>query len=105
MRSHFTLGGCAAAALLLVGIQPALAQLSATATISSVPNGGNFDYTIALKNTGGSDIGTFWFAWTPPGMPIEYDFLPSAPSATARLPIGSRWHPPASPATASRITT
>ena len=54
-------------------------QLGATATISSVPDGPNFDYTVSLTNIGTVNIGTFWFAWTPPGQPIEYDFLPSSP--------------------------
>ena len=58
-----------------------LAQLSATATISSVPNGGDFDYTIALKNTGGSDIGTFWFAWTRRICRSNMIFFLSAPGA------------------------
>ena len=80
----------------LVGIiaaAPGFAQLSATATISAVPDGVNFDYTISLTNTGSSNIGTFWFAWTPPGMPIEYDFLPSSPVSTSE-PTG--WAGPAS---------
>lgn len=68
-------------ALLCIAVAPAFAQLEATATISAIPDGANFDYTITLTNTGDSDIGTFWFAWTPPDMPAEYDFLPSAPFA------------------------
>ncbi|HVT82722.1 MAG TPA: PEP-CTERM sorting domain-containing protein, partial [Phycisphaerae bacterium] len=57
------------------------------------PNGPDYDYTITLHNTGTTNIGTFWFAWTPPGAPIEYDFLPSNPSATSQ-PGG--WYGPAS---------
>jgi hypothetical protein len=66
------------------GLAPAFGQLAATATISSAPNGGNFDYTIVLTDTGSTNIGTFWFAWTPPGQPIEYDFLPSLPLSASQ---------------------
>ena len=80
-------------ALLCIAIAPAFGQLAATATISAIPNGSNFDYTISLTNTGTTDIGTFWFAWTPPGMPVEYDFLPSEPFSISQ-PTG--WLGPAS---------
>ena len=80
-------------ALLCIAIAPAFGQLAATATISAIPNGPNFDYTISLTNTGTMDIGTFWFAWTPPGMPTEYDFLPSEPFSISQ-PTG--WLGPAS---------
>jgi PEP-CTERM motif len=73
---------------------PAFGELAATATISAVANGPIFNYTISLTNTGSTNIGTFWFAWTPPGMPIEYDFLPSLPFAITQ-PAG--WLGPASP--------
>jgi len=66
----------------IIGATPAFAGLSATATISSVPDGADFDYTIQLHNTSAdTPIGTFWFSWTPPDEPIEYDFLPSVPSS------------------------
>ncbi len=86
-------------ALLCLALAPAFGQLdgvsilSATATISAVPSGPNFNYTISLTNTGTMNIGTFWFAWTPPMMPIEYDFLPSAPFSISQ-PAG--WLGPAS---------
>ena len=73
--------GLTMTALLCLAIAPAFGQLAGTATIFAAPNGPNFDYTISLTNTGTTNIGTFWFAWTPPFMPIEYDFLPSAPSS------------------------
>jgi hypothetical protein len=73
--------------LLMRGVVPAFGSLSASATISSVPDGGNFDYTIKVTDTGTSNIGTFWFAWTPPGDPVEYDFLPTPPT-TAGQPAG-----------------
>jgi len=39
---------------------------SATGTVSGVPNGGSYDYTIILNNTSGSvPIGSFWYSWTP----------------------------------------
>ena len=81
-------------ALLCIAIAPAFGQLAGTATIFATPNGPNFNYTISLTNTGTMNIGTFWFAWTPPGMPTEYDFLPSAPFSISQ-PTG--WLGPASP--------
>src|SRR5690348_414067 len=78
----------------LLGSATCFGQLAATATIASVPDGPNFDYTISLTNTGSSNIGTFWFAWTPPGMPTEYDFLPSLPSSITQ-PAG--WLGPPTP--------
>jgi hypothetical protein len=69
----------------MMGSAPALGSLLATATISSVPDPdlSDFDYTIILTNTGDTNIGTFWFAWTPPEI-TEYDFLPSLPSSTSQ---------------------
>jgi PEP-CTERM motif-containing protein len=87
MKSNLRpLVGIAAAVtgMLLGGMAPAFGQLAATATISSAPNGGNFDYTIVLTDTGTTNIGTFWFAWTPPGQPFEYDFLPSLPVSASQ---------------------
>ena len=81
-------------AVLCLAIAPAFGDLAATARISAVPNGPIFDYTISVTNTGSTSIGTFWFAWTPPGMPIEYDFLPSLPFSISQ-PAG--WLGPASP--------
>src|SRR5690349_13416687 len=69
----------AAVAGVLLGGAACYGQLAATATISSVSDGPNFDYTISLTNIGAANIGTFLFAWTPPGQPIEYDFLSSLP--------------------------
>jgi hypothetical protein len=39
----------------------------ASATITSAPDGSDFDYTIKLTDTSGSPspIGTFWFGWIP----------------------------------------
>jgi hypothetical protein len=75
-----------AALTILFATAPALGDLSGTATISSVIDGTNFDYTIVLANpaASGTDIGTFWFAWSPPGDPTEYDFLPSSPTVTGQ---------------------
>jgi hypothetical protein len=75
------LGFCGAGALVLLAAGPALAALSASATISTSQNSGPFNYTINLTNTGTIPISTFWFAWTPPGAPTEYSLLPSVPSA------------------------
>jgi hypothetical protein len=40
---------------------------SATATISGVQVGSQFDYTIVLKNTGTTSLDSFWYAWTDSG--------------------------------------
>jgi hypothetical protein len=59
---------------------------SASGTVSGVPNGGLFDYTITLNNTSGSvGIGSFWYSWTPTTPPFFY--LPATPS-TAAAPAG-----------------
>ncbi len=81
-----------ALAVLLGAGSHAFGALSASATISAAPDGSNFDYTIQVTNTGTDNIGTFWFAWTPPQMPTEYDFLSSNPSS-ASGPAG--WVAPA----------
>ncbi|HET7625872.1 MAG TPA: PEP-CTERM sorting domain-containing protein [Verrucomicrobiae bacterium] len=48
---------------------------SATATISGVQNGGIFDYTITLNNTGDVPLEGFWYGWTTSG-----NNLPSIPT-------------------------
>jgi hypothetical protein len=42
-----------------------LANIAASAVISSAPSGADFNYTIVLKNSSSSNagIGTFWYAW------------------------------------------
>jgi hypothetical protein len=44
-----------------------LADITASAVITSAPDGPNFDYTIGLTNSSVSNagIGTFWYAWLP----------------------------------------
>jgi hypothetical protein len=68
---------------LLLANSTSLAALSATATISTTSTSAPYDYTVNVTNTGDTDIGTFWFAWTPPGQPTEYNLLPSIPSPTS----------------------
>jgi len=51
---------------------------SVSATISDVPAGGNFDYTITLQNTGSLSLNSFWYGWTQSG-----NNLPSDPSSAA----------------------
>ena len=46
---------------------------SATATISDTPVAGGFDYTITLKNTGSSTLGSFWYGWTQVGNNLPSD--------------------------------
>ena len=51
----------------------------ATATISDVAaGGGNFDYTITLKNTGSISLNALWYGWT-----ITGNNLPSDPTSAA----------------------
>jgi hypothetical protein len=55
-----------AVGILMAAARAASASETASATISSAPDGGAFKYTINLTNTStdGSNIGTFWFSWT-----------------------------------------
>lgn len=66
------------AAACLIPACAASASLAATATITTSQSSGPYDYTITLRNTGTTKIGTFWFAWT--DSPANYDFLPSIPT-------------------------
>jgi hypothetical protein len=67
-----------AAAIAVFAAKPAFAVLSATATITTPQTSAPFNYTVNLHNTGTTDIGTFWFAWT--ATPANYDFLPTMPT-------------------------
>ncbi len=53
----------------------ASAALSATATVSTSQTTAPYTYSIALHNTGTTNIGSFWFAWNPSG----YNFLATQP--------------------------
>ena len=46
---------------------------SASATISGVPAGSSFAYTITLKNTGTIALNSFWYAWTTAGNNLQTD--------------------------------
>jgi hypothetical protein len=75
MKRIMLLGGI----LLTAGFPSApvfAANITASAVISSKPDGADFDYTITLTNSSSSDsgIGTFWFGWVP-----GEDFLPTSP--------------------------
>jgi hypothetical protein len=63
----------------------ALLTISAVGTITSVPAGADFNYTIQLTNTsaGSSSIGTFWFASTS----VQQDYLATSP-ITVTAPLG-----------------
>jgi hypothetical protein len=63
---------------------PSFAGLMASATISTSSMAAPYNYTITLHNTGTTNIGSFWFAWT--DVPINYDFLPSSPTVTTMPP-------------------
>ncbi len=65
------------AAGLAVSTLSANAQ-SATATISGVQDGANFDYTILLHNAGSFSLNSFWYGW----IQFEND-LPTDPISAA----------------------
>ncbi len=55
---------------------PLFGQLQASATFSATQvNSTTYHYEILVKNTGTTNIDTFWFAWMP-----GVDYMPSAPS-------------------------
>jgi hypothetical protein len=60
------------------------ALITASAELSWMPDGSNFDYTITVTNASTSDasIGTFWYAWVPGA-----DFLATSPLSVA-VPTG-----------------
>ena len=61
-----------------------LANITASAVVSSTPVGASFDYTIQLTNSSSSSsaIGTFWYAWVP-----GQDYLATRP-ASVTAPTG-----------------
>jgi len=68
-----------AAASLAASMTSSHAQ-SATATISDVPNGGVFDYTITLQNTGSTSLNSLWYGWTINGNNLSS--VPTSPGNT-----------------------
>jgi hypothetical protein len=74
---RFSIALAAPAALLLTGAS-SWAAISATADITTSQTSAPFTYTINLHNTGDTNIGAFWFAWT--DHPRDYDFLPTSPT-------------------------
>lgn len=67
---------CFAVALCLT--PSAMAALSATATITTMQTSPPYDYTVTLHNTGDTNLGTLWFAWT--DVPADYNFMPTIPT-------------------------
>jgi hypothetical protein len=53
---------------------------SATATISGVAAGSDFDYTLTLKNTGTQSLNDFWYGWTGAGNNLPSDPISAANS-------------------------
>jgi hypothetical protein len=53
---------------------------SATATISGVAAGSDFDYTLTLKNTGTQSLNEFWYGWTGAGNNLPSDPISAANS-------------------------
>jgi hypothetical protein len=68
IQFHFAL---IAAGALAVSTVASHAQ-GVIATISGVQDGANWDYTITLTDTGSTQIGNFWYAWTPDTFPFFY---------------------------------
>jgi hypothetical protein len=66
----------AVAAGLFVTAAHAATSATAQVTLNSITAGPTYNYTIALDDTGTTNIGTFWFGWVP-----GQDFLTSEPSA------------------------
>jgi len=65
-----------AATVAALGSTAARADLEGSADIQSTRLvGGSYRYLISIHNTGSTNIGTFWFAWTP-----DFDFLVSPPT-------------------------
>jgi hypothetical protein len=63
--------------VLLAAAAPALADLAATAVLSTSSASSPYNYTIDLHNTGTTNIGTLWFSWDAGS---DYNFMPSSPT-------------------------
>jgi hypothetical protein len=66
---------------LLAGPAATAGTISASAACAAQPEGADFNYTLALTNTGASgtdSIATFWLAWVP-----GQNFLPTDPLSVA----------------------
>src|SRR5579862_6464902 len=63
-----------------------MSETASATIVASQITGGEFQYTITLKDTGATTIGTFWFAWD--DLP-DQNFLKTSPS-TVTSPAG--WH-------------
>jgi hypothetical protein len=61
----------------LLAAAPALADLSASAVLSTTSTSSPYNYTIDLHNTGTTNIGTLWFSWDANS---DYNFMPSSPT-------------------------
>lgn len=80
----------ALAAMLITSAFSSHAQnsLTATATLSDVPSGGAFDYTLTLQNTGSVSINSLWYGW------IQGVFnLPVAGSSLQNVQNSLNWTP------------
>jgi len=85
LRRNSVVSAALCCAALLNPSGSAFAALQASGTITTPSTTSPYDYTITLHNTGTTDIGSFWFAWT--DTPLDYDFLPSSPTVTG-MPNG-----------------
>lgn len=74
MKKFLLLTGIIASGLSAAPVSAGILDVSAT--LSSTPDAGHFDYAITVTNSAAStdSLETFWFAWMP-----GKDFLPTAP--------------------------
>jgi hypothetical protein len=77
---HATVASLAIACLLLTCQQRAHAALSASAIVSTSSTSAPYHYTIDLQNTGDTNIGSLWFAWTNYLNFYDYNYLPTSPT-------------------------
>ena len=71
----------AVAAGLAASIASVHAQ-GAMATISDVPAGSAFDYTVILQNTGSTSLNSFWYGWTTSGNNLPVGHNPTTAANT-----------------------
>jgi MYXO-CTERM domain-containing protein len=70
----------AAIAVVILAPQSARADLAASAIVSTSSASAPYHYTIDLHNTGDTNIGTLWFAWTTYFGYYDYNYLPTLPT-------------------------
>lgn len=82
MRKSGLIAAAIASGLLVSAASAGTESATGVLNLVSITGSGasaKFSYSITLKDTGTTDIGTFWYAWIPPDN--VYDFLKSKPTA------------------------